>query len=348
MNWINTVVRPKIRSFLNRRDVPENLWIKDPVTGEMVFHRDLENNQYVVPNSNFHMRLNASQRFQYLFDNADYSLLEAPEVVDDPLKFRDIKRYSDRLKEARSKTGYKDAVQVAQGDVEGLLLTAAVQDPNFMIGTLGMAAGEALIKGMMKAVEDKTPFVLFSASGGARMQESILSLMQMPRVTIAVQALREAGLPYIVVLTDPTTGGVTASYAMLGDIHIAEPGALIGFAGQRVIEQTIREKLPEGFQRAEYLKDHGMVDMVVHRHDLKKVIARLCRFFTNTDVPEDLGEELTSEQVAIEKAMADLPNANPEGRAEASPEAASEKAPEDGASDGEKKEKSKDTDKKAD
>ncbi len=345
MNWINTVVRPKIRSFLNRRDVPENLWIKDPVTGEMVFHRDLENNQYVVPNSNFHMRINAAQRFQYLFDNADYTLLEAPEVVEDPLKFRDIKRYSERLKEARSKTGYKDAVQVAQGDVEGLFLTAAVQDPNFMIGTLGMAAGEALIKGMMKAVEDKTPFILFSASGGARMQESILSLMQMPRVTIAVQALREAGLPYIVVLTDPTTGGVTASYAMLGDVHIAEPGALIGFAGQRVIEQTIREKLPEGFQRAEYLKDHGMVDMVVHRHDLKKVIARLCRFFTNTDVPEDLAEERTSDQVAIEKAMAELPAKAAAAEGETSASAAKAEGRE--AAPAGKKEKSGDAEKKA-
>nr|WP_321526841.1 acetyl-CoA carboxylase, carboxyltransferase subunit beta [uncultured Cohaesibacter sp.] len=345
MNWINTVVRPKIRSFLNRRDVPENLWIKDPVTGEMVFHRDLENNQYVVPNSNFHMRINAAQRFQYLFDGADYTLLEAPEVVEDPLKFRDIKRYSERLKEARSKTGYKDAVQVAQGDVEGLFLTAAVQDPNFMIGTLGMAAGEALIKGMMKAVEDKTPFILFSASGGARMQESILSLMQMPRVTIAVQALREAGLPYIVVLTDPTTGGVTASYAMLGDVHIAEPGALIGFAGQRVIEQTIREKLPEGFQRAEYLKDHGMVDMVVHRHDLKKVIARLCRFFTNTDVPEDLAEERTSDQVAIEKAMAELPAKAAAAEGEKSASAAKAEGRE--AAPAGKKEKSGDAEKKA-
>ena len=320
--------------------------IKDPVTGEMVFHRDLENNQYVVPNSNFHMRLNAAQRFQYLFDNADYTLLEAPEVVDDPLKFRDIKRYSDRLKEARSKTGYKDAVQVAQGDVEGLFLTAAVQDPNFMIGTLGMAAGEALIQGMMKAVEDSSPFILFSASGGARMQESILSLMQMPRVTIAVQALREAGLPYIVVLTDPTTGGVTASYAMLGDIHLAEPGALIGFAGQRVIEQTIREKLPEGFQRAEYLKDHGMVDMVVHRHDLKKVIARLCRFFTNTDVPDHIAEERTSDQVAIEKAMADIPdNSAIDADAEVQAEAAPAKKAKDA---GEKKSASKDTEKTAD
>lgn len=285
MNWINTVVRPKIRSFLNRRDTPENLWIKCPTTGEMVFHRDLENNQYVVPNSGFHMRINATQRFGYFFDDGEYSLVELPEVAVDPLKFRDIKRYSDRMKDARAKTGQRDSVQVAQGDVEGLLITAAVQDFTFLAGSLGMAAGAALVTGMMKAVEDNTPFVLFTASGGARMQEGILSLMQMPRVTVAVQALREAGLPYVVVLTDPTTGGVTASYAMLGDIQLAEPGALIGFAGQRVIEQTIREKLPEGFQRAEYLRDHGMVDMVVHRHELKPVIARLCRLFTNAPKP---------------------------------------------------------------
>ena len=286
MNWINAVVRPKIRSFLNRRDTPENLWIKCPVTGEMVFHRDLEANQYVVPNSEFHMRINATQRLGYFFDDSDYSLVELPEVVQDPLKFRDTKRYTDRIKDARAKTGRRDSVLVGQGQVEGLLITAAVQDFTFLGGSLGMAAGEALITGMMAAVESETPFVLFAASGGARMQEGILSLMQMPRVTVAVQALREAGLPYIVVLTDPTTGGVTASYAMLGDIQLAEPGALIGFAGQRVIEQTIREKLPEGFQRAEYLKEHGMVDMVVHRHEMKATIARLCRFFMHQDAPE--------------------------------------------------------------
>ncbi len=285
MNWINTVVRPKIRSFLNRRDTPENLWIKCPVTGEMVFHRDLEANQYVVPNSEFHMRINATQRFGYFFDNGEYSLIDLPDVPADPLKFRDTKKYADRLRDARAKTGRTDSVLVAQGEIEGLFITSAIQDFTFLGGSLGMAAGDALITGMMKAVEDKTPFVLFTSSGGARMQEGILSLMQMPRTTVAVQALREAKLPYIVVLTDPTTGGVTASYAMLGDIQLAEPGALIGFAGQRVIEQTIREKLPEGFQRAEYLKEHGMVDMVVHRHDLKSTIARLCRFFMKQDVP---------------------------------------------------------------
>ena len=249
------------------------------------------------------------QRFSYFFDKNKYTLVDLPEVAVDPLKFRDTKRYSDRMKDARAKTGRKDSVSVAQGEVEGLFMTAAVQDFTFLGGSLGMAAGEALITGMMKAVEDKTPFVLFTASGGARMQEGILSLMQMPRVTVAVQALREEGLPYIVVLTDPTTGGVTASYAMLGDIQLAEPGALIGFAGQRVIEQTIREKLPEGFQRAEYLKEHGMVDMVVHRHDLKSVIARLCRFFTNTPTPEHVDDDQSEVLLLTDETQTDAEGA---------------------------------------
>ncbi|MCT4655738.1 MAG: acetyl-CoA carboxylase, carboxyltransferase subunit beta [Cohaesibacter sp.] len=302
MNWINTVVRPKIRSILSRRDTPENLWIKCPVTGEMVFHRDLEANQFVVPNSNFHMRINANQRFGFFFDDGKFDLIDLPEVAPDPLKFKDTKRYADRMKDARAKTGRQDSVLVATGTIETLKVTAAVQDFTFMGGSLGMAAGEALITGMLHAVEEKTPFILFAASGGARMQEGILSLMQMPRVTVAVQALRDAGLPYIVVLTDPTTGGVTASYAMLGDIHLAEPGALIGFAGQRVIEQTIREKLPDGFQRAEYLKEHGMVDMVVHRHEMKSTIARLCRFFTHQDKPEMAQSE---EPEALDGAVAE-------------------------------------------
>lgn len=302
MNWINTVVRPKIRSILSRRDTPENLWIKCPVTGEMVFHRDLEANQFVVPNSDFHMRINGNQRLTFFFDEGEFDLVELPEAASDPLKFKDTKRYVDRVKDARAKTGRKDSVLVATGTIEGQTVTAAVQDFTFLGGSLGMAAGEALITGMMKAVEEETPFILFAASGGARMQEGILSLMQMPRVTVAVQALRDAGLPYIVVLTDPTTGGVTASYAMLGDIQLAEPGALIGFAGQRVIEQTIREKLPEGFQRAEYLKEHGMVDMVVHRHDMKSTIARLCRFFTNQEMPAQVQIDEPVEEEATEEA----------------------------------------------
>jgi acetyl-CoA carboxylase carboxyl transferase subunit beta len=277
MNWISNVVRPKIRSFLNRRDTPENLWIKCPETGQLVFYKDVEANQFVIPGSNYHMRIGAVSRLKLLFDDGEFEDLPVPDVTIDPLKFRDERRYTDRLKDARTKTNLLDAVKVAYGTLDGLPVTAAVQDFDFMGGSLGMAAGEAVIKGLETAAERGTPFVMFAASGGARMQEGILSLMQLPRTTVAVETLREAGKPYIVVLTNPTTGGVTASYAMLGDVHIAEPGALIGFAGPRVIEQTIREKLPTGFQRAEYLKSHGMVDMVVHRHQLRSVLSSLCR-----------------------------------------------------------------------
>ncbi len=288
MNWINTVVRPKIRSLLTKREVPENLWIKCPETGEMVFHRDLELNQWVIPGSGFHMRMPGRKRLEAFFDDAQFETVPVPAVPVDPLKFKDEKRYADRLKDARTKTGMDDAVIVAKGLVDGLAVTAAVQDFAFMGGSLGMAAGEAIIKGLETARLDGTPFVLFVASGGARMQEGILSLMQMPRTTVAIAALKEAGLPYIVVLTNPTTGGVTASYAMLGDIHIAEPGALIGFAGPRVIEQTIREKLPDGFQRAEYLLDHGMVDMVVSRLKLRETLSRLCRLLMREPEVESL------------------------------------------------------------
>ncbi|MDQ0314188.1 acetyl-CoA carboxylase, carboxyltransferase subunit beta [Amorphus orientalis] len=288
MNWINSVFRPKIRSFLEKREVPENLWIKCPETGEMVFHRDLEANQYVVPNSGVHMRIPVVHRLEMLFDERTYQTIATPSVASDPLKFRDERRYSERLRDARAKTGREDAVLVTRGRIESLETVVAVQDFAFMGGSLGMAAGEALITGLDEARQKGLPFVLFAASGGARMQEGILSLMQMPRTTAAVMALKEAGLPYIVVLTNPTTGGVTASYAMLGDVHIAEPGALIGFAGPRVIEQTIREKLPEGFQRAEYLLEHGMVDMVVHRHDIRSTLARLLRLLTHQPDPASL------------------------------------------------------------
>jgi len=277
VSWISNVVRPKIQSLLNKREMPKNLWIKCPETGEMVFHRDLEANRFVIPSSGYHMRMTARQRLEDFFDGGTFESIATPEVPSDPLKFRDERRYTERLRDNRAKTGEQDAVMIGVGDVEDVPVVVAVQDFAFMGGSLGMAAGEAIITAIMTAVERQRPFVMFAASGGARMQEGILSLMQLPRTTVAVNALRDAGLPYIVVLTNPTTGGVTASYAMLGDIHIAEPGALIGFAGPRVIEQTIREKLPEGFQRAEYLRDHGMVDMVVHRHDLRPVIARLCR-----------------------------------------------------------------------
>lgn len=284
MNWISNVVPPKIRSFL-RRETPENLWVKCPESGELVFHKDLESNLYVVPGSGYHMRMPVKARFDMLFDDAAYEELPTPEVPLDPLKFRDIKRYTDRLKENRLKTGADDAVRLCSGKLEGIEIIAAIQDFEFLGGSLGMAAGEAIITGMLTAVERATPFIIFTASGGARMQEGMFSLMQMPRTTIAVQRLRAARLPYIVVLTNPTTGGVTASYAMLGDVQIAEPGAVIGFAGARVIEQTIRERLPEGFQRAEYLEAHGMVDMVVRRHDMRATLARLCALLTRAPVP---------------------------------------------------------------
>jgi acetyl-CoA carboxylase carboxyl transferase subunit beta len=279
-SWINKV-RPKISlpGWLSRTkpDVPDSAWATCPETGQMVHRKQLEENLFVFPGSNFHMRMSATQRLESFFDGRSFEKVAVPGVALDPLKFRDERRYTERLKQAKEDTGLDDAVLVGEGKLDGRPLVAAVQDFSFMGGSLGMAAGEAVLRGMLRAVDRRTPFVMFAASGGARMQEGILSLMQMPRTTIAVQKLREVRLPYIVVLTNPTTGGVTASYAMLGDIQIAEPGALIGFAGPRVIEQTIRQQLPEGFQRSEYLLAHGMVDMVVHRHQLRGTIARLCR-----------------------------------------------------------------------
>lgn len=285
MNWISDGVLPRIKTLF-KRETPENLWIKCPDTGQMVFHKDVESNLYVIPGSGHHLRMGSADRLKMMFDGATWLDVALPAVADDPLKFRDSKRYTDRLKDARSSTGLQDAFKIGYGRVEGLPTTIAVQDMSFIGGSLGTAAGEAFIKGAMTAVEKRTPFVVFTASGGARMQEGILSLMQMPRTTIAVRQLRDAKLPYIVVLTNPTTGGVTASFAMLGDVHLAEPGALIGFAGQRVIEATIREKLPEGFQRAEYLKEHGMVDMVVSRHEMKETVGRLCRLLMKMPAQE--------------------------------------------------------------
>jgi acetyl-CoA carboxylase carboxyl transferase subunit beta len=280
VNWINSI-RPKIRGLLTtKRDLPDNLWVKCPDTGQMVFYKDLEANQFVIPGSNYHMRMEAQKRLAHFFDHGEYERVPVREVPQDPLKFRDGKRYSDRLKAMKAETELDDAVLLGEGKLEGQDVVAAAQDFRFMGGSLGMAAGEAVVVGMLRAVEKGTPFILFAASGGARMQEGILSLMQMPRTTIGVQMLRQARLPYLVVLTDPTTGGVSASYAMLGDVHIAEPGALICFAGPRVIQQTIREQLPEGFQKAEYLLAHGMIDMVVHRHQLRETLARLCRLLT--------------------------------------------------------------------
>ncbi|KQT48409.1 acetyl-CoA carboxylase carboxyl transferase subunit beta [Devosia sp. Leaf420] len=305
MNWIDNFVRPKIRSFLNtKRDTPENLWVKDPESGEMVFYRDLEANQWVVPNSGYHMKIKPTDRLATFLDDGAYDIVPSQSAVADPLKFRAQKRYVDQLKENRAKTGYDDSVLVATGKLYQRPVTVAVQDFDFLAGSLGMAAGQAIVTGLETAVERKTPFILFVASGGARMQEGVLSLMQMPRTTVAVLRLREAGLPFFVVLTNPTTGGVTASYAMLGDVHLAEPGALIGFAGQRVIEQTIREKLPKGFQRSEYLYQHGMVDMVVHRHNLRSTIGSLAGILTRAPANEELSGS-ASKAVAAQASVRD-------------------------------------------
>ncbi|MGH6855104.1 MAG: acetyl-CoA carboxylase, carboxyltransferase subunit beta [Aestuariivirga sp.] len=286
MNWIKNFVRPKIRSILGvKREVPENMWIKDPDTGQMVFYKDLEANRFVIPGSGYHMRMAPEPRLASMFDGGVYEKIAMPQAPHDPLKFRDERKYADRLKEARQKTSAEDAILAGAGTLDQLPIVMAVQDFAFMGGSLGMAAGEAIIAAMRAALTRQTPFVFFISSGGARMQEGVLSLMQLPRTTVAVRELREAKLPYIVVLTHPTTGGVTASYAMLGDIHIAEPGALIGFAGQRVIEQTIREKLPNGFQRAEYLEEHGMVDMVVHRHQMRETISRIAHILMKAPEP---------------------------------------------------------------
>ena len=275
MNWLSKLTPPGISKMFDKRDTPENLWTKCPISGEMVFHKDLEAALKVTP-AGHHMRIGPAERFRFTFD-ADWAEIDLPEVPKDPLRFRDDKPYSSRLAAARKKTGRTDAMAIAVGRVQGVETTIIVQDFAFMGGSLGMGAGEAFIKAAETAVEKRTPLVMFTAAGGARMQEGALSLMQMPRTTLAVEMLREAGLPYLVVLTDPTTGGVTASYAMLGDVHIAEPGALIGFAGPRVIEQTIREKLPEGFQRSEYLLEKGMVDKVTPRKELPRVIGNLLR-----------------------------------------------------------------------
>lgn len=272
MSWL-TRVRNSI-PFLPKRETPDNLWHKCPECEAMVFTREYEDNLFVCPRCDHHGRIGPTRRFEMLLDPG-YTVLPPPQVREDPLKFRDSKRYTERLKTARAKTGEPDALINARGAVEGHRLVLGVQDFAFMGGSMGMAVGAAFVAGARAAIADRAPYAIVTAAGGARMQEGILSLMQMPKATVAIAELKEAGLPYLVILTDPTTGGVTASYAMLGDVHLAEPGALIGFAGQRVIESTIREKLPEGFQRAEYLLDHGMVDMVVHRKELRRRLALL-------------------------------------------------------------------------
>ncbi|WP_435417314.1 acetyl-CoA carboxylase, carboxyltransferase subunit beta [Parerythrobacter aurantius] len=273
MNWF-TRVRNSLGFGPDKRTTDKDLWIKCPSCAEMLFVKEYEDNQMVCPRCDHHSRIGADERLRQLLD-AGYEVLPQPQVTEDPLKFRDTKKYPDRLKDARAKNPYADAFTVGSGAIDGRAAVVGVQDFGFMGGSMGMAVGTAFCAGAERALARRCAYVVVTAAGGARMQEGILSLMQMPKATVMTRRLREAGLPYIVVLTDPTTGGVTASYAMLGDIHIAEPGALIGFAGQRVIQDTIREQLPEGFQRAEYLHKHGMVDRVVHRHQLREELATL-------------------------------------------------------------------------
>ncbi len=299
MNWLTNFVRPKLRELVGQKEVPDNLWHKCTGCGEMIFHRDLEKSLQVCDHCGHHMRLPAPVRLKMLFDDGAYDVIELPETVVDPLKFRDRKRYSERLKDAQVQTGTTDALTVAHGTMGGIGVVIAALDFQFMGGSMGVAVGEGILAAARLAVVQGAPLIAISSSGGARMQEGILSLMQMPRTTIAIDEVREAGLPYVVVLGDPTTGGVSASFAMLGDVAIAEPGAVIGFAGARVIEQTIRETLPEGFQRAEYLLDHGMIDMVVHRSELRDTLIRVLGLLVNTRPPAAV--------VGIAKAEADAP-----------------------------------------
>jgi acetyl-CoA carboxylase carboxyl transferase subunit beta len=289
MNWIANFVRPRIKGLMGGRaqtETPDNLWKKCPSCGEMVFHRDLTAAQNVCPNCGFHMRIGPAERFAATFDGGQFEELPVVAVASDPLKFRGEKKYPDEMKSARTKTARQEALTAARGTLDGMPVIVAVQPFDFLGGSLGMGVGEGLVRAMQTAVEEKRPFILFVSSGGARMQEGILSLMQMPRVTICVDMLKEAGLPYIVVLTDPTFGGVSASYAMLGDVQIAEPGAQIGFTGARVIANTIRAQLPEGFQRAEYLLEHGLLDMVTHRHEMRETLSRLVHLMMKRSRPK--------------------------------------------------------------
>jgi len=276
MNWLTNLVRPKIRALVAQKtEVPDNLWIKCPGCDAMLFHRELEKNMNVCHHCGYHLRLKVDERLKYLFDNGQYELHQLPAVPLDPLKFKDRKKYTDRLKDAQNEAGHRDGLRIASGTIGGHQVVVAAFDFNFMGGSMGIAVGSGIVRAGEIAVKNKAALIIVPASGGARMQEGILSLMQMPRTTIAVQRMRDAKLPYIVLLTDPTTGGVSASFAMLGDVHIAEPGAQIGFAGKRVIEETIRQKLPDDFQTAEYLLDHGVVDIVVPRKDLPTAIGKM-------------------------------------------------------------------------
>lgn len=281
MNWLTNFVRPKIRALVAKKELPDNLWRKCPSCGQMVFHRELESNLFVCPHCDHHMRIPAKQRLKLLFDYGQYQRIELPKTIVDPLRFRDLRRYAERLKESQTRTGEPEALVVAHGLLGGSAAVIAAFDFDFLGGSMGVAVGEAFLAAAKLAVLQEAPLIAICASGGARMQEGILSLMQLPRTVIGVEEVKAAGLPYIVVLGDPTTGGVTASFAMLGDVQIAEPGAIICFAGARVIEKTIKEKLPEGFQRAEYLLDHGMVDIVAKRGELRSLLIRLVALLRN-------------------------------------------------------------------
>lgn len=280
MNWLSDFVRPKIKK-ITTKEIADNLWTKCPQCGQMLFTKELEKNNFICSSCDHHLRLPLNKRFEMLFDNGDYKLITLPKLQEDPLNFKDSKKYTDRLKSYRKATGSDDAIKVAQGEIGGITCVIAAFDFSFMGGSMGTAVGEGIVKAGEIAMRGNYPLITISASGGARMQEGILSLMQMARTTAAVNMVKEKGLPFITVLTDPTTGGVSASFAMLGDIHIAEKGCVIGFAGARVIEQTIREKLPEGFQRAEYLKEHGMVDIVVRRPELKDELVKVLSILTH-------------------------------------------------------------------
>lgn len=319
MNWISNYVRPTINSLFSRRDVPENLWSKCPECGTMLFHREISENLNVCTNCDHHMALTPRDRFTALFDGGVFTEVPVPTPVADPLHFRDQKKYPDRMKAAQKQTSEKEAMLVAQGEIGRTPIVAAAQDFGFMGGSMGMYVGNAIIAAAERAVELKRPLILFSAAGGARMQEGILSLMQMPRTTVAVEMVKEAGLPYIVVLTHPTTGGVTASYAMLGDVQIAEPNALICFAGPRVIEQTIREKLPEGFQRAEYLLDHGMLDRVTHRRHMRDELISITRMLLGLP-PAVKGDLPAPDPVETADAVPDAEAAAPAAAPDAAPE----------------------------
>jgi acetyl-CoA carboxylase carboxyl transferase subunit beta len=304
MNWISNYVRPRINSIFSRREVPENLWSKCDECGTMLFHRELSDNLNVCTSCDHHMAITPRDRFGALFDGGIFTEVEVPTPTADPLHFRDQKKYPDRMKAAQRNTGEKEAMLVVMGEIGRTPIVAAAQDFSFMGGSMGMYVGNAIIAAAQRAVETKRPLILFSAAGGARMQEGILSLMQMPRTTVAVEMLKEANLPYIVVLTHPTTGGVTASYAMLGDVHIAEPAALICFAGPRVIEQTIREKLPEGFQRSEYLLDHGMLDRVTPRGKMREELITITRMLLGLD-PAVAGELPPPDKITDQIEVAD-------------------------------------------